>query len=258
MASAAATDPPWVTILTPVYTGWQYLEECAMSVFLQTTEREERRFRWEWLIGVNGHGPTGGQALEKAKKLERLAELHGGGRGTIRVMNLAEAKNKAEAMNALLFSSKGEWVAVLDCDDTWHRDKLMTQYLASRCLAAGASVIGTFATYFGDWNSSGPALPGGWVEPSVLRSLNPIVNSSAIVQREVARRHLWSNAFHGLDDYDLWIRIAQEGGRLYNIPFHLTHHRLHGGSAFNGKGGQDVEGLRAYYFGVGAGAGAQG
>ena len=250
MSAKGEEEAPWVSILTPVYTGWEYLEECALSVFLQTTEREAGScFRWEWLIGVNGHGPTGGDALAVAKKLERLAATHLKGKGVVRAMNLAAATNKAEAINVLLFSSKGEWVAVLDCDDTWHREKLMTQYLASRSVAAGAAVIGTFATYFGDMNSSGPAIPGGWVDPLILRTLNPIVNSSAILQRVLARRHLWSNAFHGLDDYDLWIRIAREGGRLYNIPFHLTHHRIHGGSAFNGRGGQDVEALRAYYFG---------
>jgi hypothetical protein len=34
---------------------------------------------------------------------------------------------------------------------------------------------------------------------------------------------------------------------MYNLAESLTYHRIHPASAFNGKGGQDVEGLRKAY-----------
>ena len=54
-----------VSILTPVYNGIEYLEECVKSVLLQTFQD------WELLIGINGHGVTGGEAARIAKELSQ-------------------------------------------------------------------------------------------------------------------------------------------------------------------------------------------
>ncbi len=69
------------------------------------------------------------------------------------------------------------------------------------------------------------------------------MNSSALLRKELAH---WEDRF-GLEDYDLWIRLSRAGKRLYNLPESLFLHRIHAASAFNGKGRQDAEGLRAFY-----------
>ena len=235
---------PWVSILTPVYNGWEFLEQCAASVVLQNTKFGELNLEWEWWIGINGHGPDGGPALAAAIRLmDKISMEH---KAQIHVVNMPMVKGKAAALNRLAEYSKGEWIALLDCDDTWERNKLLVQRAMIGNEAQGAVVVGSFCYYFGDLVTDGPLLPMGWISPEIVAHENPMVNSSVLIRRQYAR---WEDRF-GLEDYDLWIRIAQEGGRLYNIPFHLTHHRLHGGSAFNGRGGQDVEALRAYYFGT--------
>lgn len=238
---------PWVSILTPVYNGWEFLEECALSVFLQEYKLNQAGpalFTWEWLIGVNGHGESGGPALVAAKRVEQLAKVANiEGVGSIRIVNLPSTKGKVAAMNELAAMAAGEWVAVLDCDDTWEREKLVTQWMAAHGEAADAAVIGTLTYYFGEIVSNGPTLPLKWVSPLCLMDLNPMVNSSTILRREHAH---WEDNF-GLDDYDLWFRIVLAGGKLYNVPLRLTHHRIHAASAFNGKRGQDVNGLIAHY-----------
>ena len=40
----------WVTILTPVFNGIEYLEECYKSILKQTHKE------WIWISGINGHG----------------------------------------------------------------------------------------------------------------------------------------------------------------------------------------------------------
>ncbi len=235
----------WVAILTPVYTGWEFLEQCAMSVFLQETKWNGEDFTWEWWIGVNGHGQDGGAALKKALQIQSAFESSFIGCGRVHVVNLGDCGGKTAALNALVKRSQAPWIALLDCDDTWDRNKLLFQRIAAgRLEPERPAVIGTLCWYFGDMVSDGPpGLPCGWIDPGFLWKMNPLINSSVLLRREFA---LWVDRF-GLEDYDLWLRIAAFGGRFYNLPFRLVHHRIHSGSAFNGKGRQDVAGLLAFH-----------
>jgi glycosyltransferase involved in cell wall biosynthesis len=212
-----------------------------MSVLLQNTKFGELSVDWEWWIGINGHGHSGGPALEAAIQLVKKAG--GAYRDRIHVVNMPVVRGKTAALNRLVEYSKGEWIALLDCDDTWDRNKLMIQRAMAANEAQGAAAIGSFCYYFGDFVSDGPMLPMGWIAPSIIANENPIINSSVIIKRAYAR---WEDRY-GLEDYDLWIRLAKQGLCLYNVPLRLVHHRIHKGSAFNGTGRQDLAGLRAYH-----------
>jgi glycosyltransferase involved in cell wall biosynthesis len=188
---------------------------------------------------VNGHG-DGGAVLEKAEDIVARCSKHIDCK--IHVVNLPYAVGKAEALNALVRRCQSDWVAVLDCDDTWERDKLLFQKMAVDRMPSLA-VVGTYCKYFGDIVSNGPVLPAGFISKEMVFKSNPLINSSAIIRRGYAR---WEDRF-GLDDYDLWLRLAKRGVKIFNIPYYLVHHRIHRESAFNGKGGQDVEGLLNYH-----------
>jgi len=219
---------PWVSILTPLYNGVEFLEQCAKSVCLQDTQKD-------WWIGVNGHG-DGGEVLSRAREIQR--ECHG---FTVHVVNLPGVKGKVAALNALVALSSSEWVAVLDCDDTWEKDKLLVQKMAIDMSPIKIDVIGTFCSYFGDIVGDGPSLPQGFIGEEIFWRKNPIINSSALIRRELA---YWEDRF-GLEDYDMWLRLRRKV--FFNAPYKLVNHRIHAASAFNGKGGQDVEGLLAYH-----------
>jgi glycosyltransferase involved in cell wall biosynthesis len=161
----------------------------------------------------------------------------------VRIYNLSTARGKVDAMNNLAAAAKGDWVAVLDCDDIWAPQKLAAQAATAAGAGAGADVIGTHCLYFGDMVGAGPRLPCGWIPADSWRGGNPLINSSVILRRELAH---WEDRF-GLDDYDLWIRLSLAGRRMYNLAEPLVYHRIHATSAFNGKGGQDVEGLRSWH-----------
>lgn len=231
---------PSICILTPVYNGWKYLHQCAASIFAQ--EQGKVPFEWEWWIGINGHGPTGGEAYRLALALAQKDRR-------IRAVNLEDVNGKVEALNRLVQLSAiagAPWIALLDCDDLWAPDKLAKQWDLLAKDASGADGIGTFCYYFGDLQGIGPTgLPSGWIDTrkEAMLSANPILNSSALLKRGCAE---WEDRF-GLEDYDLWIRLAAEGKKLYNIPERLLFHRIHKDSAFNGKGGQDLDGLLEYW-----------
>jgi glycosyltransferase involved in cell wall biosynthesis len=224
----------WVSIITPVYNGVEFLEQCAMSVCLQNAGAD---LTWDWWIGINGHG-TGGEVLEKARAIQKKCPNF-----DIHVINLPRAKGKVEALNALVAMTTGQWIAVLDCDDTWERNKLLYQKAAIDMSPTKIDVVGTFCKYFGDMVSDGPALPEGFIGSDSFWKGNPIINSSALIRRELAR---WEDRF-GLDDYDMWLRLLASGAVFFNLPYQLVNHRIHTASAFNGKGKQDVSGLLKFH-----------
>ena len=231
-----------ISILTTVYNGYEFLEECARSIYLQQRSNGGVQVDWEWWIGVNGHGADGGKALIAAQAVRGLAPTG----CSVHVVNLPDVKGRVGALNALAGQATGDWVAVLDCDDVWEPEKLLVQMTAIQMSSRRIDVIGTFCSYFGEVVSDGPSLPSGWITRERVLMDNPIINSSVLVRRELAA---WEDRF-GLEDYDLWIRLGLAGRGIFNVPHRLVRHRIHGASAFNGKGGQDLAGLHAFHDGV--------
>jgi glycosyltransferase involved in cell wall biosynthesis len=226
----------YVSILTTVYNGWEFLEECARSIYCQKSEYDGVEVEWEWLIGINGHGESGGPAM-----LAAAAAANG---PRTRVKNLSQVRGRVEALEELrtYCSPKSEWIAILDCDDVWLPEKLILQAIAITRARAPIDVIGTFCEYFGE-RGGGPSLPGGWISPERIAQSNPIINSSALIRRELAT---WEDRF-GLEDYDLWLRLARLGRRFFSIPHVLVRHRIHSDSAFNSSGKQRLPELLAFH-----------
>lgn len=217
-----------VSVIIPLYNGVEYLEECVRSVIAQTFTD------WEILIGINGHGDDGG---EVALIAYRIASLDS--RINV-VVQPPPLKGKVESSHDLVRKSHSKWICMLDCDDKWEPTKLEKQIEASNTVATHAVVIGTFCNYFGELTGVVP-IPAGLIHPSVLEMYNPIVNSSAMIQREYC---MWKD--EELEDYGLWMNIALQGKELYNVPECLTWHRIHKTSAFNSKHISNIP-LRTWY-----------
>jgi len=212
----------FVTILTPVFNGVEYLEECINSVVNQTFSD------WEMLIGVNGHGVDGGQvgiiAKQIALKDSRIKVI----------IQPPPLMGKVQSLNNLISFVNSEWVCLLDCDDKWYPHKLDRQFNILHSEAINASVVGTLCQYFGDSNTV-LSLPTGFVDPEILENYNPIINSSAIIRKELCKWE-YNNINFGMEDYYLWTELCLAGKKLYNLNEILTFHRIHNTSAFNSKG----------------------
>lgn len=195
---------------------------------------------YEVLIGVNGHGESGGDVGILARIWESLdPRVHV-------YIQPPTIKGKSQSLNDLMRYVKGSWVALLDCDDAWFPQKLETQIHEIDTVASDIAAIGTFAVYFGDMQGS-PDIPAGYISPETLMTVNPIINSSVLIRR--SPECYWDSAYDGIEDYELWMRLVAAGGKLYNLPQHLTAHRIHQTSAFNTKQ-HDIPGLRNRYAAV--------
>ena len=204
-----------ITVLIPLYNGVEFLTEAIHSVKTQSF------VDWEIIIGVNGH-PKDSIVFEQAMKFASEK---------IRIFDLYDlpVNGKSAALNKMLEYASHHYIALLDADDIWHPNKLETQI---PFLKQGYDVVGSQCIYFGDMNGS-PSIPVGDISHLDFFTVNPMINSSTIIKKDLC---WWDGFFNGIEDYDLWLRLRKEGKRFYNCQDYLVKHRIHQTSAFNSNG----------------------
>ena len=229
--SNTIAKPLDITVCIPLYNGIEFLPETVASIQTQTYPH------WKCIIGVNGHGPTGGDVFVQASAMVA-------GDTRFRVINYPTARCVADVDNLMCADADTEWIAHVDADDIWEPTKLAAQVAAA---ANGADIIGTDCCYFGDRGGK-PAIKTGWITAQDLVQTNHIINSSTLLKKSVA---IYSNRFYGCEDYDLWLRSALAGHRIYNVSEVLVRHRIHPQSHFNASKHQDPNAVKAYYIAQG-------
>lgn len=215
-----------ISILMPIYNGIEFIDDSVMSVLSQTYDK------WELVIGVNGH-PLMSNVFLTAKKYEEIDTR-------IKVYDMYDIKGKSNALNKMLEYTNYNYIAILDVDDIWYNKKIEIQihYIINY------DVVGTYCEYFGEQTGI-PYIPGGSLETFNFGRLNPIINSSAIIRKDLC---YWDSKWWGIEDYDLWLRLHKLNKKLYNVPIVLVKHRIHKQSAFNAKGNNnDVKTLLRKY-----------
>jgi len=224
-----------VTILIPVYNGWEYFDDCVYSILNQTYTN------WTVIIGVNGHGGDDNNVYKTLKdKIEKIHDPR------IHIYNLPDIKGAPSTINFLASLANTEWIAHIDIDDKWHPIKLEAQMLSTQSAAKDSGIIGTFAQYFGDWNGS-PDIPGGSITKEHFMKVNPMIHSSILIKKHLVN---YTDEFFGTYDYDCWCKHLLNGVRFYNVPLPLTYHRLHSGSVYNASGQQTPDMIRKKYFNI--------
>jgi glycosyltransferase involved in cell wall biosynthesis len=201
---------PQVSVIIPAYNSEAYVCQAISSALAS------RDVGLEVIVIDDGSTDDTWQVLEGFGSAIRKARQSTGG------------PYKARNLGARL--ARGQWLAFLDADDDWAPEKLAKQ------LALADDQVGLIYTdrvNFGDLSrvkerqSDSVALWDGDVFERLLLG-NFITLSSVLVRKSTFDRlGGFSEEHQGVQDWDLWLRYAADGGivRLCREP--LTRYRLH-------------------------------
>ena len=202
-----------ISILIPIYNGIEFLPNAISSIKSQTF------IEWEVIIGINGHKQNS-NIYKQAKIFES---------NKIKVFDFYQIKGKPLTLNEMIKECKYNWCSLLDVDDEWLPNKLKIQIKYIK----DYDIIGTNCKYFGEKTGS-PKIPNGNITNYNFKILNPIINSSVLLKKELC---FWNN-ISVLEDYDLWLRLRKQNKKFFNCKEILVKHRIHKKSAFNTRNDQ--------------------
>jgi glycosyltransferase involved in cell wall biosynthesis len=186
-----------VSVVMPCYRAAATLERAVQSVRSQTTLPDE-------LIVVDDASDDGSAELLRQLALEFP-------RGWMKVERLPANRGAATARNRGWDLARGDFVAFLDADDSWHPRKLEIQLAFMRAHPAVA-ISGHAHTIGAAWVE--PRLPASWREIGFGQLLwrNPFVTPSVMLERKLPLR--FNEPQRHMEDFLLWQRAAATGHRI--------------------------------------------
>lgn len=224
-----------ISILIPLHNGFEFLSDAVDSVLNQTYKK------WELIIGING--------FEKNSEVEIKTRELVYNKNYLDIYNIKviyyDSNTKTDTLNLMVKDCSYDFIAILDADDIWLPEKLEKQipYLNTY------DVVGTNCRYFGDKTHS-PLLPFGDLKDFNFFDYNPVINSSAIIRKELAKWHNnWNNNQKevGVEDYNLWLELFIQKKKFFNLDEILCLHRCHDNSSFNHQNHLYVNELKSYW-----------
>ena len=195
---------PLISVIVPCYNQSIYMDECLQSVLDQTYQN------WECII-VNDGSPDNTEEVamkwvEKDSRFNYLYKENGG---------------LSSARNAGIEIANGEWILPLDCDD-----KIGSQYLelATVQFDKDYTIIYCEAEFFGDKK-------GKWELPEFstleLSKGNPIFCTAFYKKSSWQKVNGYdTNMIHGLEDWEFWLSIIHESGKVFKIDEVLFYYRI--------------------------------
>ena len=206
---------PDVSVIIPVYRGSQYIAQALISVFAQ-------RFTAYEIIVVNDGSPETEQIerelLPYGHRITYIKQENGG---------------PSAARNAGILQAKGEYVAFLDCDDAWHPSYLAEQLALLRAdpkldlIYCDALLIGASPNAGKTVMEINPSRGAVTLE-SLLKLDCSVITSCTVVRRQcLLDVGLFDINRRCCEDYDMWVRIANRGGRMSYQPRVLALRRIH-------------------------------
>lgn len=187
-----------VSIVIPCYNAEKYIEETITSAL------ESDYIDFEIVI-VNDGSTDNSESIIK-QYLEKY--------DCIRYFKIAN-QGPAVARNIAIENSVGTYILPLDADDKISKDylTLATQYLDS---SAETKLVYAEAEFFGKKN-------GKWDLP--VFKIDDFAFGNLIYSTAFFRKSDWqklggydSNLRYGFEDWEFWIRLLKDGGKVYRIP----------------------------------------
>ena len=211
------TGSPLVSVIIPAYEVAEFIGDALDSVFAQTFTDYE-------VIVVNDGSPdTPELELALAPYMSRIVYLKQENRGV------------SAARNTGIAAARGSLIAFLDGDDVWLPNYLEVQ--VKRIQADPTiDVLYPNVLMFGDSSDQGeefmticPSSGEVTFERLLLQECN--VSNCSIARKEtIVRAGMFDESLRSVEDFDLWLRVIKDGGRIAYHRDVLARYRRRPGS----------------------------
>lgn len=127
--------------------------------------------------------------------------------------------NGAEARNAGIRASKGEYIAFLDDDDWWDKEKIEKQVEFIKQCPPTCGVVSTLLRYYANGKLIKQTLPykGGYIYKEILRREYSVMTSSVLIKK---------NALDEAGYFDVALKRAQDLQLLANLTYKFELYQL--------------------------------
>ncbi len=211
-----------ISIVIPVFNSEKYIQEALDSIYEQSYRN------YEIIVVDDGSKDKSIDLLKKYKNIKLISQKNSGA---------------YKARNVGIDAAKGEYIAFLDADDIWDKEKLLKQ-IQIFTANPNISVIGTAMNTFDKYGLENkkyqkkniiydtPFCPYSYL----LVQGNPFCTSSMVVRKDALKQvgNFPDERTLSLD-YDLWIRLAAEDNLFYVISEGLTNYRILASSLLHGS-----------------------
>ena len=200
-----------VTVLMPVYNGEEYLHGCITSVLNQTYTD------FEFLI------------IDDASTDNSLEIIRSFNDKRIRLVQNSKNLGQTKSLNIGIDLSVGDYIARIDQDDLYHRDKLLRQFQLAKNY--NYNVIGTWAYGINEIDEIIYKMEHPETEKSIKESMivrNPFSHSALFIEKKkLMEVKKYPENTQIAMDYHLLVLLALRGCTFVNIPDYLTSIRYH-------------------------------
>jgi teichuronic acid biosynthesis glycosyltransferase TuaG len=150
---------------------------------------------------------------------------------------------RGKALNVAIQESKGKYIAIQDADDLSHPNRLSMEVgcleMKEDIYILGTSEIVFRGSELIDWEETAPHGDSNMDIKDVTGLLvyyNPISHTSVIMQRNLLEKiGGYSESRKNLFDWDLYIRVAASGYRIFKLSIPLVGKRLHENQFFESR-----------------------
>ena len=214
---------PLISVVIPTFNNGEYLQEAVGSVVNQTLSTEHG-IELDILILDDGSSD------DTSSIIKELSTRH----QQVRCVSNQENTGVAETRNRGFELAKGEYIALLDADDIWMKNKLERQLslMESRNLDVcytGYSLIDSQGVQFGKPYHVPENL-------SYRRLVNEnVIGCSTVLLRKSAVQGLRMRSEYPCEDYVFWLELMQGGRRFGGIEDCLSLYRVTKGSLSGNK-----------------------
>lgn len=210
-----------VSIIVPVYNAGKYICETMDCVRAQTYET------WELLLVEDG---------STDETVQKIADYVAAGQETrIRLIRQAGNFGAARARNRGLSEAKGRYIAYLDADDLWEKDKLERQLRFMEEKEAAFSFTGY---EFADENGIGLGKVVHVPERLGYRQAlgnTTIFTSTVMFDTDRISKEMLEMPLMKSEDTALWWRILRSGYPAYGLDENLVRYRRAGKTLSSNK-----------------------